>query len=256
MQRNSSGDGVEKDIKGRRLKFQHLDALPEKERKKFMDIAENAATMLNLQCGTVSFQSPLKISAEIEGNVFIGPSKIVLNLSDEGLLGLFLHELGHTRYKILDPRTMQRITHSDPEGKFGQWCVRLLEDVFLNDILYHKGYGRFLVATDVEGLEMLSLMEKEKFEKMNPNLLFILSLSLMGSYIDGKRYLNESLVRTVERCLEGFPEYVKEMIIYSEETLRALPLLQKVSDLDKNRAEHVGVRLVKYWKSCFKSASH
>jgi len=254
MRRNSSRDGFEVDSKGRRLIVEHLDSLPEKERKRFLAIAEKAAAMLNLHGNTISFLSPLKISAKIEGKTFIEPSKIVLNLSDEGLLGLFLHELGHTRYKILNQATIERITHFH-DSKFGQWCVRLLEDVFLNDILYHKGYGRFLVATDVDGL-MIQTLDKKKFEKMKPNLLFILSLSFIGLYIDGKRYQDESLVKSVEGYLEEFPEYLRDMIIHSEEKIRALPLMQNVSDFDKDQTEQVGMKLVKYWKRCLLSVSH
>jgi transitional endoplasmic reticulum ATPase len=233
------------------IRFMNLDALPPEERERFKEMARKAADMLGIQRCVVDFRSPIGTSAEIRGKVHIEPTQTILNLSDEGLIGLFLHELGHARYKILDTKTRQALLSHAPKGQLGQWAIKILEDLFLNDLLYSRGLGHFLIATDVDSLKILKPLSVKKFEEAEAKLKFIMALSLIGSYIDGERYKSPQLVELVKERLEWFPDYVKEMVIQTCDTIENIPILKEASEIQKLDVIEIGKGLIHCWEKHF-----
>jgi transitional endoplasmic reticulum ATPase len=233
------------------IEFVNLDALPPGERSRFMEIAGKAAEMLGIQNCTISFRSPVSTSAEIEGKVYIEPTQTTLNLSDEGLTGLFLHELAHSRYKMLDAKTRQAIITRAHEDVYGQWIVKIFEDLFINDLLHSRGLSRFLTATDIDSLKMLSPLSIKKFEAAEAKTKFFITLSLVGSYLDGKRYRNPELVELVKQKLEWFPDYVKEATLHTYDILRSIPIHKKASEPRKWDIIRTGRELAFCWENYF-----
>jgi transitional endoplasmic reticulum ATPase len=233
------------------IRFNNIDALPQGERKRFEEIARKAAAMLDIQKCIIDFHSPVGTSAEIGGKVYIEPTQTILKLGDEGLLGLFLHELGHSRYKILDAKTRQAILSYASEIQIGQWVIKILEDLFLNDLLYSRGLGYFLVATDIDSLKILKPLSAKKFEEAEAKLKLVMVLSLIGSYIDGERYKNLQLMEVVKERLEWFPDNVKEMAIQTCNIVKNVPILKDVSEVEKLDAIEIGKELIHCWEKRF-----
>ena len=205
------------------VEFEHLGALPPRDRQRFKEAARKAAEMLGIQRCTIGFRSPIGTSAEIKGKVYIEPTPAVLNLSDEGLTGLFLHELAHSRYKMLDAKTRKALLSYRSERRLGHWAIKLLEDLLLNDLLYSKGFGNLLTATDLDSLKIIKPETIKKFEATEAKLRFITILSLIGSYLDGKRYNSPELVELVMQRLEWFPDYVKEVTFRTHDITKNVP---------------------------------
>jgi len=206
------------------VRFEHLEALPPEQRERFKEKAKKSAEMLKIRECTISFHSPIGTSAEVGGNIYIEPTRTVLDLTDEGLIGLFLHELGHAYHRMLDDKTRHAIIASAHEEIFGQWAVKILEDLFINDLLHSRGLGHFLAATDIDSVKMLKPVSNRKFEATPAQTRFLITLSLMGSYIDGERYKNPELVELVKQRLEWFPNYIKEVTLQTSGILKEIPV--------------------------------
>ncbi|KPV64142.1 MAG: VCP-like ATPase [Candidatus Bathyarchaeota archaeon BA1] len=230
------------------VRFENLNALPPEERKRFKEIAKKAADMLGIQKCFIDFHSPVGTSAEIRGKVYIEPTQTILNLSDEGLMGLFLHELGHSRYKILNAKTRQALLSHASKKQIGQWAIKILEDLFLNDLLYSKGLGHFLIATDIDSLKTLKPLSIKKFEGAGAKLKLVMVLSLIGSYIDGERYKSPQLVELVKERFEWFPYYVKDMAIQIYDIIKNIPILKDASEIEKLDVIEIGKELIRYWE--------
>lgn len=236
-----------------RVRFKHLNDLPLDQRQRFQRAAERAGELLNIPRCTVDFRSPIGTSAEIRGKVYIEPTQTVLALSDDGLIGLFLHELAHSRHKMLDPETRRALLSHAPSELAGQWAVKILEDLLINDLLYSDGFGRFLTATDLDAIMMLKRDSAERFERAEVDLKFIIAVSLIGSYLDGKRYDDSELVELVKRRLEWFPEYVKDMTFRVYTIVRNVPILDDASRAGCVDLLGIGKKLISCLEKTFKS---
>ena len=234
------------------IEFVHLDALPPEERSRFMEIAGKAAEMLGIRKCTISFCSPVGTSVEIGGKIYIEPTQTTLNLSDEGLTGLFLHELAHSRYRMLGAKTREALLSYKSRRRLGQWAIKLLEDLLLNDLLYSKGFGNLLTATDLDSLKMLKPQLIEKFEAVKTKVRFITMLSLIGSYLDGKRYNNSELVELVKQHLERLPDYVKEATLRTYDIIKNIPILKDVSETKKLDMMRIGKDLISCWEKYYR----
>jgi len=232
------------------MTFEHEEALPLAVRDRFERAAEKAMNMLCIQDITISFSGPVGTSAEIGGKVYIEPTVIVLNLSDDGLVGLFLHELGHVCYKMLDDETKQRILSYAPGEIVGQWAVKILEDVFVNDMLFERGLGRFVTATDIDSLEILKPISITEFEATEAKTKFFVTLSLAGLCLDGRRYGSSELVDLVKQVLKWFPRYVKEIVMKTCQTLNSIPLHEKAFNMKEDVVE-IGRDLSFFWAEFF-----
>jgi len=238
-----------KSYDGESIRFEELNALPLEERERFKEAAEKAAEMLGVEECTVGFRSPVGTSAEINGKIYIKPSRTVLGLSDEGLMGLFLHEFGHRCFKMLDAEDRRMIIASS-EGNYGEWAVKLLEDLFVNDLLHSRGLSRFLTATDIDSLKMIN-PSISQFKSSEAKKRFFLALSMAGAYLDGKRYSSQELVELVEQKLGELPSPVKEAVFQTYDLLRDIPIHRNPSDPRKWNAITIGRELTFCWQNYF-----
>lgn len=239
------------EMEGPVIKLEDLNALPPGERKRFMEAARKAAEMLGVHGCTVRFHSPVGTSAEIGGEVCIEPTETVLNLSDEGLVGLFLHEFGHARHKMLDVETRKGIVACAREEIYGHWAVKILEDLFINDALHGRGLSRFLTTTDVDSLKMLKPSSIKKLEAAGAKAGFFIALSLAGSYLDGKRYEDHELVEMVKQRLEWFPDHIKEATLQTSKVLESIPLHKRASEMDQQEIVRIGGELISCLENYF-----
>jgi hypothetical protein len=235
-----------KDYDGGSISFEELNALPPEERERFKDAAEKAAEMLSVEDCTVSFRSPVGTSAEIGGKVYLEPSQTVLSMSNEGLTGLFLHEFGHRCFKMLN-REARRMVAASSEEAYGEWAVKLLEDLFVNDLLHSRGLSRFLTATDIDTLKMVN-PSINRFEASEAKTSFFLALSVAGAYLDGKRYGNQELVELTEQRLSQLPIPVREAVLGTYDLLRSIPVHREPSDSRKWDSITIGRELASQWR--------
>jgi transitional endoplasmic reticulum ATPase len=231
------------------IRIEELNALPTEERERFKEAAEKAAEILGVEECTVSFRSPVGTSAEIGGKVYVEPSRASLSMSSEGLTGLFLHEFGHRCFKMLDAEDRRMIV-APFQGVYGEWAVRLLEDLFVNDLLHSRGLSRFLTATDIDSLKMIN-PSINQFEASKAKTNFFLALSLVGAYLDGKRYSSQKLVELVEQRLFELPSPVKEVVLQTYDLLRGIPLNRELSDARNWDALTIGRELASHWQNYF-----
>ncbi|MFQ6076138.1 MAG: hypothetical protein ACE5Z5_08395 [Candidatus Bathyarchaeia archaeon] len=225
--------------------------MPPRERKRFQETARKAADMLDVRGWTVSFRSPVEASVEIGGKIYVDPTSTTLNLSDEGLTGLFLHEFGHSHHKMLNKEAKQKLLSRASKKQFGLWAVKILEDLFLNDLLYSRGLSRFLISTDLEGLRMLRRVSVERFDGLDDEQRFVLILSLIGSYLDGMRYGSRELVDLVKSRLEWFPDYITEAVFRSYDAIKDTPVINDVSEANRIDVVEIEKNLIDRWEEAF-----
>jgi len=123
----------------------------------------------------------------------------------------------------------------------------------INDLLHSRGFSRFLTATDIDSLKMLKPLSIRRFEDAETKTRFFITLSLVGSYLDGKRYRNHELVEMVNQKLEWFPNYVRETVFQTYEILRGIPIHEKASDSKEWNVMKIGRELASFWEKCFRN---